>query len=100
MKEISPKELKVKLNNKEDFQLIDVREPYEYEDGAICNENIPLDNMMSSIDRISTDKPVIIYCQSGKRASAIIYMLEKEFKLENLYNLVGGYSAFTEETHV
>lgn len=99
MKEISPKELKVKLNNKEDFQLIDVREPYEYEDGAISNENIPLDNMMSSVERISKDKPVIIYCQSGKRATAIIYMLEKEFELDNLYNLVGGYTAYKEEEH-
>lgn len=100
MKSISAKELKDKLKNKEDFQLIDIREPYEYEDGALSNENIPLDNMMDSVDRISKDKPVIIYCQSGKRASAIIYMLEKEYKLNNLYNLAGGYSAYMEEEYV
>jgi rhodanese-related sulfurtransferase len=100
MKSISAKELKEKLKNKEDFQLIDIREPYEYEDGALSNENIPLENMMSSIDRISTDKPVVIYCQSGKRASAIIYMLEKEHNLSNLINLEGGYATYTEEEYV
>jgi len=100
MKSITAKELKDKLKNKEDFQLIDIREPYEYEDGALSNENIPLDKMMSSIERISTDKPVIIYCQSGKRASAIIYMLEKEHNLSNLINLEGGYATYMEEEYV
>ena len=96
MKSISAKELREKLKNKEDFQIIDIREPYEYEDGALSNENIPLDTMMTSIDRISTDKPVVIYCQSGKRASAIIYMLEKEYSLNNLINLEGGYATYIE----
>jgi hydroxyacylglutathione hydrolase len=100
MKSISAKELRDKLKNKEDIQIIDIREPYEYEDGALSNENIPLDNMMSSIDRISTDKPVVIYCQSGKRASAIIYMLEKEHNLSNLINLEGGYATYMEEEYV
>ncbi len=100
MKSISAQELQVKLKNKEDFQIIDIREPYEYEDGALSNENIPLDKMMSSIDRISTDKPVVIYCQSGNRSSAIIYMLEKEHNLSNLINLEGGYATFMEEQYV
>ena len=100
MKSISAQELQVKLKNKEDFQIIDIREPYEYEDGALSNENIPLDKMMSSIDRISTDKPVVIYCQSGNRASAIIFMLEKEHNLSNLINLEGGYATYMEEQYV
>ena len=100
MKSISAQELQVKLKIKEDFQIIDIREPYEYEDGALSNENIPLDKMMSSIDRISTDKPVVIYCQSGNRASAIIYMLEKEHNLSNLINLEGGYATYMEEQYV
>jgi len=96
MKFISPKELKKKLKNNDDFQLIDIREPYEFEDGAIGNENIPLDDMMSSLDRISTDKDVVIYCKSGKRASAIIYMLEKKHNRRNLFNLEGGFTAYLE----
>ena len=93
MKTINAKEFKNLLKNNNNFQIIDIREPYEYEDGALTNENIPLDKMMSSLNKIHRDRPVIIYCQTGKRASAIIYMLEKEYKLENLYNLEGGYNA-------
>tara|TARA_B100001057_G_C22703249_1_gene892670 strand:+ start:270 stop:560 length:291 start_codon:yes stop_codon:yes gene_type:complete len=93
MKTINKEELLKKLNNNDTLQIIDIRESYEYEDGALTDENIPLDTMMSSLDRIAKDRPVVIYCQSGKRANAIIYMLEKEFKLDNLYSLEGGYEA-------
>ena len=99
MKTINTKEFKNLLKKDNDFQIIDIREPYEYEDGALTNVNIPLDKMMSSLNKIHKDRPVIIYCQSGKRASAIIYMLEKEYKLENLYNLEGGYNAVMEEEY-
>ena len=99
MKTINTKEFKNLLKKDNDFQIIDIREPYEYEDGALTNENIPLDKMMSSLNKIHKDRPVIIYCQSGKRASAIIYMLEKEYKLENLYNLEGGYNAIMQEEY-
>jgi len=99
MKTISPKEFKNLLKKNNNFQIIDIREPYEYEDGALTNENIPLDKMMSSLNKIHRDRPVIIYCQTSKRASAIIYMLEKEYKLENLYNLEGGYNAIMQEEY-
>ena len=99
MKTISPKEFKNLLKKNNNFQIIDIREPYEYEDGALTNENIPLDKMMASLNKIHRDHPVIIYCQTGKRASAIIYMLEKEYKLGNLYNLEGGYNAIMQEEY-
>ena len=99
MKTINAKEFKNLLKNNNNFQIIDIREPYEYEDGALTNENIPLDKMMASLNKIHRDHPVIIYCQTGKRASAIIYMLEKEYKLGNLYNLEGGYNAIMQEEY-
>ena len=99
MKTINAKEFKNLLKNNNSFQIIDIREPYEYEDGALTNENIPLDKMMSSLNKIHRDRPVIIYCQTSKRASAIIYMLEKEYKLENLYKLEGGYYAIMQEEY-
>ena len=99
MKYITKKELKQKLKNNNDFQIIDIREPYEFEDGAICDKNIHLDKMMSSFDFIEKHKPVIIYCKTGRRSSAIIYMLEKEYKLNNLYCLEGGYSSFIKKEY-
>ena len=47
MKEISAKELKKRLDNKEQIQIIDIREEYEFEDGALCDVNIPLGDFTS-----------------------------------------------------
>jgi len=42
MKEITAQELKAKIDNKEDFQLIDVREEHEHEGANIGGELIPV----------------------------------------------------------
>lgn len=93
MKFISSKEIKEKLANHEDFQLIDIREPFEFEEGAI-GLNIPMDEVLDSIAKISKTKQVVIYCKTGKRANAIIYMLEKLHGYNNLYNLKGGFNSY------
>ena len=60
MKEITVKELKRKLDKQEDFQLIDVREEFEYEVSNLNGENIPLGGLLLEVEKIATDKPVII----------------------------------------
>lgn len=97
MKEISVQELKKKIDDKEDFQLIDVREEYEFE---ICNLNgelIPMAYVLENVDKISREKPVIVYCKSGRRSAVIIIELEKRFGFTNLYNLKGGILEYAKE---
>src|SRR3954470_23707149 len=97
MKEVTAQELKDKFDSKEDFQLIDVREPHEYE---ICNLNGDLILMGSILDQpenISKDKQVVIHCKSGARSAAVINELEKRFGFTNLYNLKGGILAYGRE---
>lgn len=94
MKAISSEELLTWINAKKDMQLIDVREAYEFEDGHLDAINIPLDAVIDEMDKIAKDKPVVFYCKSGKRASAMVYMLEKMYGWENLLILEGGYDAF------
>lgn len=57
MKEISVQELKEKIDNKEDFQLIDVRETFEYEVSNLDGENIPLGGILIEADKVAKDKP-------------------------------------------
>jgi rhodanese-related sulfurtransferase len=97
MKEITVEELKEKIDNKEDFQLIDVREPHEHEFVNIEGELIPLGTVMDNADKISKDKPVIIYCRSGARSATAIMNLEKQFGFTNLYNLKGGILAYARD---
>jgi rhodanese-related sulfurtransferase len=97
MKEISVQELKQMLEKKEDFQLIDVREEYEYEWANLGGELIPLGTIVNNLDKIKKDKKVIIHCKSGARSSAVIDTLEKQFGFTNLYNLKGGIMAYINE---
>ena len=97
MKEITVQELKDKIDNNEDFQLIDVREESEYD---ACNLNgtlIPMGEIFDRINEIEKNKPVILHCKSGRRSAAVIMELEKRLGYTNLYNLKGGILAFASE---
>lgn len=96
MEEITVKELKQKMDKGEDFQLIDVREPFEYEMSNLGGENIPLAGVVIESDKIATDKPVIVMCRSGKRSGVAIAQLE-QLGFTDLYNLEGGILAWAQE---
>ena len=95
MKEISVQELKQKIDNQEDFQLIDVREPFEYELSNINGENIPLAGILLESAKLSKDKPLIMQCRSGARSAAAVNQLEQQ-GFTNVYNLKGGILAWAE----
>lgn len=97
MKEITVKELKDKIDKREKFQLIDVRESFEYELSNIKGEHIPLANIILEADKVSREIPVIIHCRSGARSAAAIMQLESQFGYTNLYNLKGGILAWSAE---
>lgn len=97
MKEITVQDLKKKIDNNEDFQLIDVREEFEYQDANLGGVLIPLGNILLEADKISKDKDVIIHCRSGKRSAAAIMQLEQQFGYTNLSNLQGGILAWAAE---
>lgn len=97
MKEITVQELKNMIDSKEDFQLIDVREPYEAEAASIGGELIPMGEILDEKDRISSSKKVIIHCRSGARSASVVQALESQFGMTNLYNLKGGIIAWSQQ---
>lgn len=78
---IDSKELMEKINANEDLYLLDVREPEELLeskiDGAV---NIPLSEIFqpNGMDGIPNDKPVVVICGSGNRATIATYALAQE----------------------
>src|SRR5258705_13561122 len=97
MNEITVQQLHEKLKNKEDFQLIDVREEYEYEAANLGGELIPMSEVFNQVDKIDKNKTVVVYCRSGNRSGVVINELEKRFGFTNLYNLKGGILAYARE---
>ena len=100
MQSITAIALKERLDNKEDLQLIDVREDYEHDEFNIGGTLIPLGNILQQAEHIRKDKPVILYCHKGIRSQIAIQRLQEKFHLKNLINLIGGTEAWRKEFEV
>ena len=97
MKEVTVQDLKKLIDENADFQLIDVREPYEYEIANLQGELIPLGQVEAQRDKIADDKQVIIHCRSGARSGNAVALLESKYGYDNLYNLKGGILAWSDQ---
>lgn len=95
--EISAQELKQKILKGEDFQLIDLRENYEFEGYNIGGINIPMDDVLNNLNLINFKKTVIFCCTEGLKSKAIISVLKKKVDTELLYSLEGGINKYFEE---
>ena len=91
MKIISPVQLKELIDSSNnDFQLIDIRDEYEFDICCIGGEKINMYSISDSLDKLSREKKIIIYCRTGSRSATIVSLLEKNFSFKNVYNLDGG----------
>ncbi|MES2388856.1 MAG: rhodanese-like domain-containing protein [Bacteroidota bacterium] len=97
MTEITPAELHELITSGADFQLIDVREPFEYEIANLGGTLIPLAEIIGAEETISRDKPVVVHCRSGARSATAIKALETRFGFTNLSNLKGGILAYADQ---
>jgi adenylyltransferase/sulfurtransferase len=97
IKEITAKELYDLQVRGEDIQIIDVREPHEYEIANIGGELIPLATVAANAGKIDRDKKVIVHCKMGGRSAKAIHELEDKFGFTNLYNLKGGILGWIDE---
>jgi rhodanese-related sulfurtransferase len=75
--------------------LIDVREASEYAEGHIPGAiNIPLRTVAQNLDKIPTDKPVLVYCASGLRAGTTVATL-RALGYDNVKSFPGGWKAWS-----
>ena len=95
VKEISVQELKKWMDSDQNFDLIDVREDFEYELANLGGKLIPMNTIPSSTDQIPHDKKVVIHCHHGIRSANVIAFLQQEYGFTNLYNLEGGIDAWS-----
>ncbi len=95
--EISVDQLNDWIKSGKDFQLIDVREPYEYEIANIGGTRIPKGEILTRLNMVEREKPVVVYCRSGKRSRDVITTLEEKAGFEHLLNLQGGILAWADK---
>ena len=98
VEEISAAELKKKLEDGDDFQLIDVRQPDEYAFAKIEGARlIPLGEIISKMGELDPNKEVVLHCKMGGRSARAIEALRSAGYSGPLKNLRGGITAWSNE---
>ena len=93
---ITVQELKRKMDAREKFSLVDVREPFEFDIAKIEGAKlIPLGEIAARADELENGE-IIVHCHSGMRSAQAVELL-RSAGLTNVYNLEGGIDAWSEE---
>jgi len=94
---ISATELKTKIDRKDKFVLVDVREPYEYD---ICNISgsklIPLGELPARLSELDSADEIVLHCKVGGRSAKALKILQ-DAGFRKLSNLQGGIQAWSEK---
>lgn len=97
VREITPTELAAKRARGEDFDLIDVREPHEYDIARLEGARlIPLASLGATLPTLNRDREIIVHCKTGARSAAAVRELQAA-GFRNVTNLAGGIAGWSEE---
>ena len=92
-KEITPEEARELIINQE-YKVIDVREPEEFEaEHIVGSANLPISTLKETFRQIPDDINIIIVCRSGNRSLMALSFL-KDQGYDNIINLKGGIIAW------
>ena len=95
--EITPVELKKKLDAGEKMLLIDVREPWEHQTCRIEGARlIPMRNIPANLQSLDVEEPVICYCHHGMRSLDVAVWLQKQ-GVDSARSLAGGIDKWSAE---
>ncbi|SFG40102.1 HesA/MoeB/ThiF family protein [Pontibacter chinhatensis] len=93
---LSVQEVKQQLET-EGCVLVDVRNQAERDTYHIGGEHVPLEALTEEAAFLASDKPILIYCASGKRSGEAVKRLKKMFPEKEIYSLEGGMKAWREQ---
>ena len=97
MQIISALELHHAMQKGQEFEIVDVREPYEYDACNIGSVHIPMGEICNRIADLPKNKKIVIMCRSGKRAEAVANILMTDYSISNVYILDGGILAWKDQ---
>jgi sulfur-carrier protein adenylyltransferase/sulfurtransferase len=93
---ITPVEVKAKLDRGDRFQLIDVREPHEFQICRIPGSTlIPLGELAKHLNELDKNADIVAHCKSGARSQKAVDFL-KQSGFKNVRNMTGGILAWSD----
>jgi sulfur-carrier protein adenylyltransferase/sulfurtransferase len=94
---IDPMEVKQKLDRGDNFTLIDVREPHEYQIARIPGSTlIPLGTLPNRLQELDREAEIVAHCKSGARSQKAVDLLKQNGFL-NVRNMTGGILAWSDK---
>lgn len=98
LEEITAAELKERLEHDDKLQIIDVREPFEFDIARIPGTKlIPLGQVVNRMNEIDPSRETVIHCKGGVRSAKAIEALKRAGFPGPLINLKGGITAWSDE---
>ncbi|MBX3293842.1 MAG: hypothetical protein KF881_13220 [Acidobacteria bacterium] len=98
MEQITAIELKQRLDAGDDIQLIDVRQPDEYEFAKIPGARlIPLGEVLQRVSEIDPNRETVVHCKMGGRSAKAIEALQQAGFTGKLINMAGGITAWSND---
>ena len=98
LEEITVTELKELIKNNMEVQIIDVREPHEFEIARIPNTKLsPLGEVVKRAGEIDSSRTAVLHCKGGVRSAKAIAALKETGFSGRLINLKGGITAWSDE---
>ena len=97
--QMSPSELKSRLNAGEQPFILDVREPHEWEISNLSHLGavlIPQGQVLERMGELDTAQEIVVQCRSGARSAQIVYLLQQH-GFNKLHNLDGGINRWARE---
>ena len=94
---ITATELKTKIDRKDKFVLVDVREPFEYDISRIPGSKlIPLGELPARLSELDSADEIVLHCKVGGRSAKALRVLQ-EAGFRKLNNLQGGITAWSDD---
>jgi len=95
--EITPKDVKARLDRGDKFLLVDVRQPWEFD---VCRiegaKLVPLNALSSSLEQFAGGEDVVVYCHHGRRSLDAVVFLRQQ-GVEGARSLAGGIERWSAE---
>ena len=90
MSEISPQDLKARLDARQAPLLLDVRQDWETKISRLPNAvHIPIEEIELRVDELNRDDAIVVYCHAGVRSAAVAEYL-RSLGFRDVRNLAGG----------
>jgi len=98
--DVRPRHLQAWLDEGKGFQVLDIREPFELQQGHLPNSIfIPMNDVPNEFHHLNTRKPIVVVCAAGMRSWSVAQYLRNQ-GLDDVWSLENGWAAWSEHGHV